>query len=305
MDALQIKHIDKKFGRQIILNDLNFVVSEHTVFGFIGKNGAGKTTLMKLILGYLKADAGEIIVCGEKAGFSHTRTNRLIGYLPDVPVFYGYMNAVEYLTFCGRIAGLKAAAIRKRNSELLGMVELSGIKKSIRGYSRGMKQRLGIAAALLTRPKLLICDEATSALDPQGRKDILDLLALVRRETTVLFSTHILSDVDRICDQIGLLHNGKIVLQGRTSEIEQQHGGDTLQIGVFTHDDALRLAAALKKLPFIISTEIAESTCTFRISDVRHHALDIIDILVKEKIALNTYHQLEPTLENVFLEMVK
>lgn len=218
---LTISHVNKSFGNKQILKDLTFSVCENTIYGFIGENGAGKTTTMKLILGLLRADSGEFFVNGEKVCYGQNRTNRYIGYLPDVPAFYGYMTPGEYLTFCGEIAGMPKEQIQEKTEELLKLVGLSDVKKRIHGFSRGMKQRLGIAQALLHEPKLLICDEPTSALDPAGRKEILDILLAVKEKTTVIFSTHILSDVERICDEIGFLHEGKIALSGTMDEIKK------------------------------------------------------------------------------------
>ena len=176
MEMLKITGLHKRFGDKEVLRGLDLSVPEHSVFGFIGRNGAGKTTTMKMILGLLKADAGEIRVNGEKAVYGQTGTNRHIGYLPDVPEFYPFMTAPEYLRFCGEITGMTKADIAGRCEELLELVGLREERHRIKGFSRGMKQRLGIAQALLNRPKLLICDEPTSALDPVGRKEILDLL---------------------------------------------------------------------------------------------------------------------------------
>ena len=196
MDILEINGLSKKFGSNHIIKDLNLKVSENSICGFIGENGAGKTTTMKMILGFLKPDSGDIKVCGEKVTYGETKTNRFIGYLPDVPEYYGYMNPVEYLKLCGQITGMSKKEIKEKTDELLELVGLDAHKKRRIGrFSRGMKQRLGIAQALLNEPKLLICDEPTSALDPIGRKEILDILLKVKEKTTVIFSTHILSDV--------------------------------------------------------------------------------------------------------------
>lgn len=218
---LTLSHVSKSFGKNQILKDLDFSVRENTIYGFIGQNGAGKTTTMKMILGLLRADEGEIWVNGEKVCFGQNHTNRYIGYVPDVPAFYSYMTPMEYLVFCGEITGMPKEQIRERAEELLALVGLSAVKKRIHGFSRGMKQRLGIAQALLHEPKLLICDEPTSALDPAGRKEILTILSAVKEKTTVIFSTHILSDVERICDEIGFLHDGRIVLSGTMEEIKE------------------------------------------------------------------------------------
>ena len=158
MDMLTLSHVSKRFGANQVIDDLNFKVPAHSIYGFIGQNGAGKTTTMKMILGLLKADSGDILVNGEKVCYGQNRTNRYIGYLPDVPEFYSYMTPMEYLALCGEITGMQKTLIRKRSMELLELVGLEKSDKRIQGFSRGMKQRLGIAQALLNSPKLLICD---------------------------------------------------------------------------------------------------------------------------------------------------
>jgi len=223
MEMLQIAGLYKRFGDKKVLSGLDLAVPEHSIFGFIGKNGSGKTTTMKTVLGLLKADAGEILVNGEKVVYGQTSTNQYIGYLPDVPEFYPFMTAPEYLRFCGEISGMKKSENANRCKELLELVGLADETHRIKGFSRGMKQRLGIAQALLNRPKLLICDEPTSALDPVGRKEILDILLAVREQTTVLFSTHILSDVERICTDVAFLDNGVIGIQGKLTDIKAKY----------------------------------------------------------------------------------
>jgi ABC-2 type transport system ATP-binding protein len=176
MKMIEINHLSKRFGHKQVLQDLSFSVPKGSVVGFVGENGAGKTTTMKAILGLLPIDEGEITVCGEPVQFGSTKTNRWIGYLPDVPQFYSFMTAVEYLTFCGKIQPNKESFQPQRVMEVLELVGLEASKQKIAGFSRGMKQRLGLAQALINRPAILICDEPTSALDPLGRKAFLDVL---------------------------------------------------------------------------------------------------------------------------------
>jgi ABC-2 type transport system ATP-binding protein len=210
MNILQIDDLHKSFRENDVISGLGLSVEENTIYGFIGSNGSGKTTTMKMVLGLLKQDAGEIHVNGEKVIFGNTATNRHIGFLPDVPEFYTYMNAEEYLKLCAEITGIEKPGQKERIDHLLDLVGLKGVKTRIKTYSRGMKQRLGIAQALINKPKLLICDEPTSALDPKGRREILNILQQIKGETTVIFSTHILTDVERICDKVGILYEGKI-----------------------------------------------------------------------------------------------
>lgn len=211
MNILKIDKLSKSFNGKTVIDNLNLTVKEHTIYGFIGNNGTGKTTTMKMILGLLKPDSGEIEVCGKKVTFGRTDTNDYIGYLPDVPEFYGYMKAEEYLNLCAEITNISKKERKPRIRELLELVGLSQESSKIKTYSRGMKQRLGIAQALINKPRLLICDEPTSALDPKGRIEILNILKRITAETTVIFSTHILSDVERICDTAGILYKGSVV----------------------------------------------------------------------------------------------
>ncbi len=190
---LELSHITRRFGTHTVVDDLCLTVPEHSIFGFVGENGAGKTTTMKMILGLIRADAGEIRVNGEMVCFGKSSTNRFVGYLPDVPEFYGFLTAEEYLLLCAEISGISKEERRGKIRELLTLVGLMGTKQRVQGFSRGMKQRLGIAQALLGDPKLLICDEPTSALDPAGRKEILELLYCFQRIFSRMWSGSVMS----------------------------------------------------------------------------------------------------------------
>ncbi len=296
---LTLSHVSKSFKGKKILDDLSFSVPSHSVYGFIGQNGAGKTTTMKLILGLLAADEGEIFVMGEKVRFGDNRTNRSIGYLPDVPEFYGYMTPSEYLSFCGEITGLSPSERKSRSAELLelvGLTEAAG--KPTRTLSRGMKQRLGIAQALLNRPRLLLCDEPTSALDPVGRKEILDLLLAVREKTTVLFSTHILSDVERICDNIAFLHNGKIAREGSLEEVRGRGKKEQVEIEFLTREEAGRFAS-------LFPNAMRKSDLSLLLPRMtEEEMIALVGRLGEEKFAFRRLERLEPSLEELFLEVV-
>lgn len=298
MDMLHITDLYKRFGDKEVLNGLNLSVPEHSIFGFIGKNGAGKTTTMKMVLGLLKADAGEIIVNGEKVVYGQTTTNRYIGYLPDVPEFYPFMTAAEYLRFCGEITGMKRTENEERCKELLELVGLRDETHRIKGFSRGMKQRLGIAQALLNRPKLLICDEPTSALDPVGRKEILDILLAVREQTTVLFSTHILSDVERICTDVAFLNNGVVGVQGKLSDIKTRYRSEEYQLETENDADMLILQQTFPNMQ-----QIGRNQLVFR--EGGHTVFDILRFVADRHIALLKLERAEPTLESLFMEVVE
>ena len=297
MDMLRITGLRKHFGDKTVLDGLELTVPKNSIFGFIGQNGAGKTTTMKTVLGLLQADEGEIYVDGEKVTYGQTPTNRHIGYLPDVPEFYSFMTAPEYLHFCGQITGMKASEIESRTKELLELVGLGNEKHRIKGFSRGMKQRLGIAQALLNRPKLLICDEPTSALDPVGRKEILDILLAAREQTTVLFSTHILSDVERICSDIAFLHGGKTVIQGKLADIKATYRSEEYLLETEKEADA---SALQKTFPAMRRTDHQ-----LIFSEKDYELFDILKAVTHGRISILKVERMEPTLENLFMEVVE
>lgn len=296
MDMLVLSHVAKHFGEKRVLRDVSFSVPEHTVFGFVGQNGAGKTTAMKLVLGLLAGDGGEITVNGVPVHYGDTAANRFVGYLPDVPELYSYMTPAEYLRFCGEIIGMPAKEIRLRSEELLRLVGLEKENRRIRGFSRGMKQRLGIAQALLGRPKLLICDEPTSALDPAGRKEILDILVSVKEQSTILFSTHILSDVERICDETAFLHEGRIVLQGPLEEVRAMKKAAATELELERAGDARILLSAFPSLkPMGPSGLLLEDAGLLP---------DILRFLADNRISVLRIERQETSLEDLFMEVV-
>lgn len=296
MDMLKITNLKKRFGDKEVLKGVSLNVPEKTVFGFIGKNGAGKTTTMKAVLGLLDPDEGEIYVNGEKVTYGQTKTNSYIGYLPDVPEFYNFMTAYEYLNFCGEMAGMDKELINERSKEMLKLVGLDQEKHRIKGFSRGMKQRLGIAQALLGRPKLLICDEPTSALDPVGRKEILDILMAVKEETTVIFSTHILSDVERICTDVAFLNDGKIIMQGKTTEIKEKNQSGDMVLEFENESDAKKVLDVFKDCSSITKTSIV-------FKGTNQKMFEILKYIADNKINISKMERMEKTLEALFLEV--
>ena len=297
-NMLEIKGLYKSFGDKAVLRGLSLAVPEHSIYGFIGKNGAGKTTTMKAVLGLLAADAGEIFVNGERVEFGQTATNRFIGYLPDVPEFYGFMTAAEYLTFCGEIAEMPPAEIKERTNELLSLVGLAGETHRIRGFSRGMKQRLGIAQALLGNPRLLICDEPTSALDPVGRKEILDILLSVRDRTTVLFSTHILTDVERICTDVAFLNNGVVGVCGPLADVKSKYRKNEYTIEPERPSDIPILLGEFRGM-----RSVDEGRVSF--GEDAHSASAVLRFIAERDIPVMKIERVEPSLEDLFMEVTE
>lgn len=203
---IKVRHVKKCFGAQTVLKDVNFSVASGQIFGLVGHNGAGKTTLMTIIAGLLQADSGTCVL-----------DSRRISYLPDVPAFFDYLNCGEYLRFLasGMEGQTDVVACLKR-------LQLSE-KARIGTMSRGMRQRLGLAGALLSKPDILLLDEPTSALDPAGRTEIFAILRQLRDAgKTVLLSTHVLTDMEKVCDEAAFLHKGSIQRQVSVSALQKK-----------------------------------------------------------------------------------
>jgi ABC-2 type transport system ATP-binding protein len=194
------------------LEDLDLEVREGEVFGFLGPNGAGKSTAIKILINLIYPDKGRASIMGKDVRDRETR--RHVGYLPENPYFYDYLTAEEMLWFGGRASGLSSPDVKKRTDELLHKVNLSGARKRpLRSYSKGMVQRAGLALALIHDPDVAILDEPMSGLDPIGRKMVGDLIIELKRQgKTIFFSSHILTDIERLCDRVGIIIGGKLRL---------------------------------------------------------------------------------------------
>ncbi|HEY5998808.1 MAG TPA: ABC transporter ATP-binding protein [bacterium] len=210
---------DWKRQRTTAVDRLDLEVAEGEVYGFLGPNGAGKTTTLKLLLGLLRPTSGRATILGaDAAGLAHRAQ---LGYLPESPYFYDYLTGREFLDFCGRLCAVAGPARRERIARLLALVGMEqAADVSLRRYSKGMLQRIGLAQALVNDPRLLILDEPQSGLDPAGRKQVRDLILRLKAEgRTVLFSSHILGDAEMICDRVGVMNRGRLVAAGRLDEL--------------------------------------------------------------------------------------
>jgi len=203
-----------------VLDDVSFTVGRNEVVGFLGANGAGKTTTIKILNCLAFQDAGFVRVFGEPGGV-RSASRRRIGFMPEQPYFYEYLTGREFLGFCGRLNGMGSKETRRRSTEMLARVRLSEAGDlAIRKYSKGMMQRLGLAQALLHDPELVILDEPMSGLDPMGRMDVRGIIAELKSSgKTVFFSSHIISDVEALCDRVILLDRGKKVAEGKVTDL--------------------------------------------------------------------------------------
>ncbi len=222
--AIRTTGLTKAYGEKRALDAVDLTVEEGSIFGFLGPNGAGKTTMLRLITGLARPTSGNVQVLGHDVATAGNAVRAEVGFLPDVPGFYDWMTAEDFLRFAGGLFAIKGPLLDERVAMLLDLAGLTGVTTRIGGYSRGMKQRLGVAQALVNAPRLLLLDEPTSALDPMGRKDLLDMIASLRGRTTVFFSTHILGDVERVCDAVAILDLGRVVVQAPIGELKATYG---------------------------------------------------------------------------------
>lgn len=302
-NILEIKGLCKAYKDVKALDGLSLSIPKGRVLGFIGQNGAGKTTTLRLLTGLSKPDSGQITVCGQKVVFGSLSTNKYIGFLPDVPEFYGYMRPMEYLTLCGRLYGMAPGDIAAESKRLLSLVGLEGANRKIKGFSRGMKQRLGIAQALIHRPQLLLLDEPTSALDPIGRREVLNIIASLKGEVTVMFSTHILSDAQSVCDDICVMHKGKAVLTGSVEDIRTRFGTQNISIRILQQERLEELALRLQALPGVTKSAVAKEelllTCTYPYEIFK----GLCPLLAEMGIYLKGLELQQASLEEVFMEV--
>lgn len=221
---LEVQGLSKQFGSSSkALQDVSFKLGEGRCTALLGPNGAGKTTTIRILTGLLAPSSGSIRFRDVQHGASSSSRadhRALIGYLPQTPAFHGWMSGLEFAEYAAELCGMGKREAAQRSIELLERVGIGAAgKRRIAGYSGGMKQRLGLAQALIHRPKLLILDEPVSALDPIGRREVMELLGELKQEMTILFSTHVLHDAEELCDDVIIMKNGRIAVNGQLSEI--------------------------------------------------------------------------------------
>ena len=302
--AIELRGLTKRFGDAIALDGVDLVVRPGMVFGFLGRNGAGKTTALRILSGLARPTAGTAHVLGHDVERATDAVRARIGFLPDVPGFYPWMTAREYLEFAGRLFGLDKATLDARATALLEMAGLASVTTRVGGFSRGMKQRLGIAQALINAPSLLMLDEPTSALDPIGRREVLEMVASLRGRTTVFFSTHILADVERVCDAVAILERGRVVASAGVAELTARATANRLIVEVEDSVAAAAVAGALAGRAWLKSIETDGRALHLAVSDLPSAQREIPAAIAAAGMALRRFEIGETSLEDVFVELV-
>lgn len=300
--AVQLNGLTKMYGPKAALDHVDLTVRAGSIFGLLGPNGAGKTTALRILAGLAHPTSGQAVVLGQDVRAATNELRQQIGFLPDVPGFYNWMTAPEFLSFVGGLFSLDQATLETRSAALLDFVGLSGVKGRIGTFSRGMKQRLGVAQALINSPRLLLLDEPTSALDPIGRKGILDMIGSLAGHTTVLFSTHILADVERVCDTVAVLNQGQVVVESTIEELKRRHGrSQGLLVEV---DDPELLSRALVGLDWVRQVERHGATLRISVNSMATAERVLPAVLANTRLALHRLEAEEVSLEEVFVELV-
>lgn len=299
--SISISNLCKKYGQQQVLNNVSFDINEGEIVGFIGPNGAGKSTTMKCITGYIPYNSGSVKVCGIEVAEHPTETKKLIGYLPEHNPLYLEMYVKEYLTFAGRAYGLNAKDTKKRVDELIETVGLTKeYRKKIGQLSKGYRQRVGIAQALIHDPKVLILDEPTTGLDPNQLVEVRNLISEIGKSKAVMLSTHIMQEVNAICDRVIVINQGHIVADESEAQIITSNTDNKHLINVEFTDEID--ATFLNNINGVISTQkIANNT--YEINAAADIRAEIFKAAVENSAVIISLMQKTRNMEDVFHEL--
>lgn len=298
--SIQLQHVTKTFGEQKAVNDVSFTVNRGEVVGFLGPNGAGKSTTMKLITGSLKADSGNITVSGNQVN-DNIELRKQIGYLPELNPLYGDMYVKEYLQFVAGVYGFAKAKKQKADDA----IQLTGLtaeyKKNISQLSKGYKQRVGLAAALIHNPEVLILDEPTSGLDPNQVVEIRNLIKQQGVTKTVLFSSHIMQEVQAVCNRVIIISKGKIVADNALHQL-QKTGADTLQVsfGSVINKDWLT------SMPSVLSvTDVGNNSFRLQTSNSQETRKAVMEMALQHNTDIISLTNEKQDLEDVFRSLTQ
>jgi ABC-2 type transport system ATP-binding protein len=303
---IQIESLHKHYGAVHALDGLNMTVEAGVVYGFLGPNGAGKTTTLRILTGLARPTSGRVVVAGvDLTSDGHTLSHR-IGYLPEEPTFYPWLTPREYLDMLGRLHGLGATECAARVKALLALVNLAEAgKRRIGGFSHGMRQRLGLAAALVHKPEVLLLDEPVSALDPSGRKEVLELIEHLSGQCTILMSSHILADVERVCNVVGIIARGRMIVESPREALMDRYAQPVFEAEGEDPAAIKRWADTVRQQNWTTAVSLDGDRLRVTVSDVKRARRELLASAVAQEIALRRYEEVRPSLEDVFLQLVE
>ncbi|KPL57925.1 ABC transporter ATP-binding protein [Rossellomorea vietnamensis] len=299
MNVLEVVSLEKRYKEKLAVENISFQLKSGACTALLGPNGAGKTTTLNMLAGLIKPTAGKIMTPDAPDDI-----REMIGYLPQYPAFFEWMTGKEYLIFSGEISGMKKGDAESRAGELITLVGLEeGKNRKVGQYSGGMKQRLGIAQALIHNPKLIILDEPVSALDPFGRREVLDLLNTLKKETTILFSTHILNDAEQICEDVLFLHEGVLIEQGAIQEVKARHHNSRLTL--YFNENSNKFIPHLMEKDWIHNLIANGNQVSFEVGDLERDRARIFTLISENGWGVTKFDSGEQSLEEVFMEVMK
>lgn len=295
--SISVTNLSKHYGSQKAVNNISFSVNKGEIVGFLGPNGAGKSTTMKMITGYLAADAGQINVCGITTNEQNTETKKKIGYLPEANPLYMDMYVREYLQFIANVHEIKNA--RENIESVIKTVGLSlEAHKKIGQLSKGYKQRVGLAAALVHNPEVLILDEPTSGLDPNQIVEIRNVIKTLAQEKTILFSSHIMQEVEALCDRVIIINKGNIVADDRLSNLQRTNGSQQKVMVEFKENVQEEW---LQNLPGVSSTDHSNNTVfNIQCADAEVVKKQLLQLSIEKNLNIISLQSESQNLENVF-----
>ena len=309
--AIRTEHLTKIYSQRLIaVNDMNLEVPKGSVFGLLGPNGAGKTTTLRLLLGLQRPTAGHAEVFGKSCGPNAVAVRSQIGYLPTNPKLPGNLRPIEYLDLLGKLSRLPHQVRKPRISALLRAVGLLGAtEQRIQTFSTGMCTRLGLAASLVGDPPLLLWDEPTAGLDPTARRFTLDLIRELGKTKTVVVATHILNDIDQICDHLGVMHEGRMIFTGSMQDMKKRLRRDGFSLELEGDTENIRLLAhEANSLEGIDARLGAGQTLLVRIANERGRSralAEVLKLVDASNLSLQAVHSGQNATENAYLQLLQ
>jgi ABC-2 type transport system ATP-binding protein len=300
---IRIEKLAKRYGNVRALNGLDMQVEAGVVYGFLGPNGAGKTTTLRILSGLARADGGQAWIMGQPVGLQGLGKRPIMGVLPEEPAFYPWMTPREYLRdFVAPLYHLDAKEAAERTKEILAEVGLEKVaKRRIGGFSRGMRQRLGLAQALIHQPSILLLDEPVSALDPAGRREVLDLIENLRGRATILLSTHILADVERICDTVGIINKGRMVLESDRQALLDRYAMPVFEIEV--EHSGMDWSSQITQLPVVDALQMNGRVARVHVREIHQAQRELLALLAQNGLLIRRFEITHPSLEDIFLKL--
>ena len=301
---IEVSHLTKYYGSFLAVDDLSFTIPDGHVYGFLGPNGAGKSTTMNIMTGCLSPTAGKVTIDGHDILTEPEAAKRCMGYLPEQPPLYLNETPWEYLTFVGEAKGLQGGALRSQIESVMERTKITEMgDRPISALSKGYKQRVGIAQALLGDPKVVILDEPTVAVDPQSRNKILEgIKQLNEQGSTIIYTSHYMEEVEQICTRIAIIDHGRVLASGTTEELKKMiKTGETITI------EAVALTknnlADIRSLSHVFDLSYQDQTMILRCSGAKHNLIRVLNYLQEQDIPFGRVFSELPTLNDVFLEI--